>query len=66
MTQSTRIAYLKRMLKRLDGEEARLQDLVSAGELTPEAEQLGGQKLNKHREELSHELRALKRDPVGG
>jgi hypothetical protein len=54
------------MLKRLDGEEARLQDLVSAGELTPEAEQLGGQKLNKHREELSHELRALKRDPVGG
>jgi hypothetical protein len=42
-SKSTRIAYLKRMLNRLEGEEARLDALVNAGELTTDGAMLGRQ-----------------------
>lgn len=35
-SKSTRIAYLKRMLKRLEGEETRVEYMVAAGEFTEE------------------------------
>ena len=40
-SKTTRIAYLKRMLERLEGEEARLNNMVTAGELTGEGAKLG-------------------------
>lgn len=57
--KSTRIAYLKRMLKRLDAEELRLNDLVAAGELTQAAADLGTADLKRNRAELLSELRTL-------
>lgn len=60
--KSTRIAYLKRMLSRLDGEDTRLKDLVSAGELTTEGGELGARQLAKNREQLLAELRSLEAD----
>jgi len=63
-TKSTRIAYLKRMLKRLDAEDERLQGLVSAGELTHEAAALGAKQLNRDRNELLVELKNLEGDGV--
>lgn len=61
-SRNTRTAYLKRMLKRLDGEEARLQELV--GELTPEAVKLGTEQLNRVRTELLAELGMLDGESV--
>ena len=58
-SKRTRIAYLKRMLKRLEGEEFRLEQLVSVGELSLEGGQLGKQQLKKTRQELLSELQAL-------
>jgi hypothetical protein len=58
-SKSTRIAYLKRMLKRLEGEESRIQRLASAEGLSPEAEELLVQQLKKSREELLLELQTL-------
>ena len=58
-SKSTRIAYLKRMLKRLEGEDVRVQELVVAMQLTPEEAKLVAQQLNKSREELLAELRSL-------
>jgi hypothetical protein len=58
-SKSTRIAYLKRMLKRLEGEGIRLQSLVSDGELTRQAAELAVQLLNHSRNELLTELREL-------
>jgi hypothetical protein len=58
-SKSTRIAYLKRMLKRLEGEGIRLQSLVSDGELTRQAAELAVQQLNHSRNELLTELREL-------
>ena len=61
MTQSknTRIAYLKRMLDRLEDEPNRLQQLVSKGELSPEGREIGLRQIEKDREELLSELRSL-------
>ena len=58
-SNSTRIAYLKRMLKRLEGENTRLQSLVSDEELTRQAAELAVQQLNHSRNELLAELREL-------
>jgi hypothetical protein len=58
-SKSTKIAYLKRMLKRLEGEDTRLQNLVSRGELTRPAAELAVQQLNHSRDELLAELRKL-------
>ncbi len=61
MTQSksTKIAYLKRILKRLEGEDSRIQQLVSEGELSPEGGEIANQLLEKSREELRSELETL-------
>jgi hypothetical protein len=56
-SKSTRIAYLKRMLKRLEGEDVRLQRLLSDGELTRQAAELAVQQLNHSRDKLLAELR---------
>ena len=61
-SKSTKIAYLKRMLKRLEGEDTRLQNLVSCGELTQQAAELAVQQLNHSRDELRAELRKLQLD----
>ena len=58
-SNSTRIAYLKRMLKRLEGENTRLQSLVSDEELTRQAAELAVEQLNHRRTELLAELREL-------
>lgn len=63
-SKNTRIAYLKRMLKRLEGEETRLQQLVSTGELTPEGGELGKKQLDRNRAELLSELRTLEAETV--
>jgi hypothetical protein len=47
------------MLKRLEGEDARLQHLVSGGELTQRAAELAVQQLSRSRDELLAELRKL-------
>jgi hypothetical protein len=61
MTQSknTRIAYLKRMLKRLEDEDSRIERLVSEGELSSEGADIGIRQLKKSREELVSELKSL-------
>ena len=59
-SKTTRIAYLKRMLKRLDAEELRIQQLVSAGELSSEGGELGIQQLKNDREKLRSELLTLR------
>jgi hypothetical protein len=58
-SNSTRIAYLKRMLKRLEGEESRINELVSAKELSPEGGDLAARLVRKSRGELLSELRNL-------
>ena len=63
-SKNTRIAYLKRMLRRLDSEDARLNQLVSAGALTAEAARLGGQQLAVSRERLLAELQSLEAEEV--
>jgi hypothetical protein len=50
------------MLKRLESEDLRLQNLVSAGELTRQAVELAVQQLNRSRDELLAELRMLEPD----
>ena len=59
-SKTARIAYLKRMLKRLDAEELRIQQLVSAGELSSEGGELGIQQLKNDREKLRSELLTLR------
>ena len=61
-SKSTRIASLKRMLKRLEGEDVRLRSLISDEDLTPQAAELAVQQLNKSRNELLAELRELEPD----
>ena len=58
-SKSVRIAYLTRMLKRLEGQDLRVQSLVSAGQLTFEAAELAVSQLKRSREELLAELRTL-------
>lgn len=59
IAKKTRIAYLKRLLKRLDGEETRVQQLVSAGELSREGGELTAQQVTKSRREALSELQKL-------
>jgi hypothetical protein len=47
------------MLNRLKGEDTRIQQLVSAGELSPEGGALSTHLLTKNLEELLSELRKL-------
>lgn len=63
-SKNTRIAYLKRMLKRLEGEEARLKELVGTGALTSDGASLGEEQLGRKRAELLSEIRALEREFV--
>jgi hypothetical protein len=63
-SKSTRIAYLKRMLKRLEGEGIRLQSLESDGGLTRQAAELAVKQLNQSKNELLAELRELDPPPV--
>jgi hypothetical protein len=51
------------MLKRLEGEDERLQGLLAVGELTVEGAQIGAEQLNKDRAELRKELGALEAHP---
>jgi hypothetical protein len=53
---------MQRMLKRLEGEDTRLQNLVSGGELTQQAAELALHQLNHSRDELLTELRKLEPD----
>jgi len=55
------LIYLKRMLKRLEGEETRIQQLVSTGELSPEGGELTAQQVRKSRGELLSELQKLEK-----
>ena len=64
-SKSTRIAYLKRMLRRLEGEEARVQTLVSAGDLSPQGAELTVNLVRKSRQELRDELNTLERSDNG-
>jgi hypothetical protein len=59
-SRSTRIAYLKRMLRRLDGEDLRIQQL----DLSPEGKEQCINLLKKSRAELREELERLER--LGG
>lgn len=59
VTKSTRIAYLKRMLGRLAGEDTRIEQLSSKGELPLEGKTLALEQLRKNREELLSELQKL-------
>jgi len=61
-SKSTRIAYLKRMLKRLEAEDIRLRSLISDEDLTSQAAELAVQQLNHSRNELLTELRELAPD----
>ena len=58
-SKSTRIAYLKRMLRRLEGEDARVQQLVTAGDLSPQGAELTMKLVTKGRQELREELDKL-------
>jgi hypothetical protein len=59
-SKSIRIAYLKRMLKRLEGEDRRIQDLASAGELTLAEAELAVEQLSRSRNQLLTELSSLR------
>lgn len=58
-SKSVRIAYLRRMLKRLEEEDARLHQLVLNGTLSPEEEELALLLLQTNRKELLSELEFL-------
>jgi hypothetical protein len=50
------------MLKSLEGEDLRLQNLIWAGELTHQAAEIAVQPLDRSREELLAELQMLELD----
>ena len=56
---STRIAYLKRMLRRLEDEDTRIEQLIKSGELPGEAGDFTRQQQTQFREKLLSELRTL-------
>jgi hypothetical protein len=58
-SKTTRIAYLKRMLRRLEGEDARVQQLVTAGSLSAQGAKLTMSLVKKSRQELRDELNRL-------
>ena len=57
--RNTRIAYLKRMLRRLEGEDVRIKQLIESGQLPREAAGIAFQQLSASREELMSELHTL-------
>ena len=57
----TRIAYLKRLLKRLEPEETRIQRLVESGDLTEKGRDLALQLTRNYRKKLKAELRSLEK-----
>lgn len=59
LSKTSRIAYLKRVLKRLDDEELRIQQLVSTGALSLEGGSLTTRLVKKSREALLLELYQL-------
>jgi len=61
-SRSTRIAYLRRMLHRLEGEQTRLNDLLATGELTREGAEIGARQLANDRAKLLAELEILEVD----
>ena len=64
-SKRTRLAYLKRMLVRLQGEETRIRQLVSSGELLPKGGELAVQQARKSREELLAEQQILGAEEAG-
>jgi len=59
-TRSTRIAYLKRMLRRSEGEARRIEQMISTGDLQPSEPALFVvESLIKDRESMTEELRRL-------
>ena len=54
------------MLKRLEGVNLRVQDLMSVGELTPQAAELAAQQITANRNALLAELATLDRDDPTG
>ncbi len=63
--KTTRVAYLNRMLRRLDAERLRLQELVRANELSSGGADLGTMQLDAHRNEILSELRHLEQGAFG-
>ncbi len=57
--KSTRIAYLRRMLKRLEGESVRQNELVQNGALMPDAADFASRQIANNIEELTKELTDL-------
>jgi hypothetical protein len=55
-SRSTRIAYVRRMVKRLEKEELRVQELVSSRELSPEEGELAARLVRKAMGEALSEL----------
>jgi hypothetical protein len=58
-SRNTKIAYLKRMLRRLKGVEANVPKLVSSGELSPEGGELAARLVRKDLAEVLSELQKL-------
>jgi len=56
---STKIAYLKRMLRRLEDEKKRIDQLVSSGELSQQASVIAKQLTTKRRDQLMAQLKDL-------
>ncbi len=55
----TRIAYLKRMLRRLEQEQARFEKLRREGQLTQAEAEFGREMWEKERQETMEELQRL-------
>jgi hypothetical protein len=61
LTTNVRIAYLKRLLRRLDAEPLRIQELIRAGELSNESASLAERQLDFERSKILRELAELER-----
>lgn len=59
MSRTARIAYLKRMMKRLEEEKLRLRELLSSGDLTEQAGQMGLELIEANRNKMIAELETL-------
>jgi hypothetical protein len=64
MTQSKNIniAYLKRILRRLEPEEAKIQKLVSEGELSEKGRDLAIQAIREDCQKLKAEIETLQKE----
>jgi hypothetical protein len=61
ISQRTRIAYVRRMLKRLEPEEMRIQKLVESGDLSEKGRDMALQLTRDYRAKLKAELEALEK-----